>query len=222
MYKLNTLPEDERIIGIIQFYNSEKKGMKTYEDFREDIRANRINQDLSKIADQTKTKFRNLISTIQKEIEKLNTQLNEVKYPNISKSTNLYNDKTFGSSEYNNAILLHDKRPSNIEKLLKEALEHNRNELVFWVIDFYLNDPDIPEREKRAVQNFYDVISERLGILANLKLKDELEAELVEAQGYLALIERSVEEFEGRISLMKKTAQVMYEAGDYDGKAILL
>ena len=222
MYKLHTLSENERIIKIINFYNAEKKAMKTYSDFREEIKAKRINEDLTKIADQTKSKFRSLISTAESQIVKVSNELNEIQFPNISKSSNLYGDLSFGAMEYNNAILLHEKKPANIVNLLKEALEHHRNEFVFWVIDFYLNDSEINVTEKRAVNDFYQIISERLNITEKLKQKEELEAELVEAKGYLELIERSVEEFEGKISLMKKTALTMYENGQYNGKAILL
>ena len=214
--------ENDRLNIILKRFYDKKLNVASYDEYNKTIRDEKKNRDIQTILSQTKIDLKSLFDTLKKEIKSLVDELGALIYPNISKAISLSGEKTFGAIEFQNALEIYKAKPNNIHKILKLAIEHQRFDFVFFTLDFYMKDSDLPASEKMKMQTIYDELSAQTGFAEKQKNKNQLESDLVEVEDYLNLINESPDRFEAKILTTVKVAKKMKETGQLEGETILL
>ncbi len=214
--------ENDRLNTILKKFYDKKLNIASYDEFSGKVRDEKKNRDIETIIKQTKTELNNLSVSLKSETKNIVSELNSLMYPNISKDVNLSGEKTFGETEFRNAIEIYKIKPKNIDEILKLAIEQKRFDFVFFTFDFYLKDTDLPIREKMKIQFIYDELGKQLGFTEKQEKKNQLERYLVEVEDQLELIDESPERFEANVMTSIKVAQRMFEAGQLGAETMLL
>lgn len=176
---------NERLNKILRDFYDKKLNVASYDEFNETIRDEHKNRDVQTIINQAKTDLENLSDSLKKEIKSLVDELGALIYPNISKDISLSGEKTFGAFEFGNALELYKAKPKNIHQILKLGLEHKRFDFVFFTLDFYMKDSDLPANEKMKIQTIYDELAAQIGFVDKQKNKNQLESNLLEGETIL-------------------------------------
>ena len=213
---------NERLNTILKRFYDKKLNIASYNEFNEKVRDEKKDRDIKAIINQTKNDLKSLSDTMKKEIKSLVDELGVLIYPNISKDVGLYGEKIYGSFEFRNALEIYKAKPKNIHEILKLGIEHKRFDFVFFTLDFYLKDTDLPTYEKMKIQTIYDELAAQIGFLDKQKKKEQLESDFIEVESYLELITDSSGNFEASVMTTIQVAKRMKEAGQLEGETILL
>jgi len=221
---------NERLNIILKSFNDQVLNIANYGDFTEAARDERQNQDKQSILKSSQTKLNSLLKNMSGEVQGLANKVAEIKAPNLVKqlppngtdflgSIVLMNQKVFCALEFGNALKVAEMRPDNIHEILKEAIDHKRNEFFFTVTSLIKADPKFNQAYKMKVENIYETLTEEMGLTELEDQKKQLEKDSVEVKDYL---EMDCPTFEAKVSTAVKVAQRMTETGQLDKSETVL
>jgi len=218
---------NERLNTILKSFNDQTLNIASYDEFNQAIRDERKNKDKEAILVSTRTKLTSLLKKISDEIQVLVNKIAEIKSPNLAKPTDgtdsfssikLINQKVFGAVDFGNALKVAEMKPDNIHEILKEAVEHKRNEFFFTVTNLILSDTNINQAYKLRVQGIYESLTEMLGLTELEDQKTNLERDLIEVKDYL---EMDLSTLEAKVRTAIKVARRMTETGQLEAETVL-
>lgn len=214
MYK-SQIPsfDNEKLLKVFKNYLEKKSSISSYNEFNETEKQSRRDKDLQNVLSQTRKELQSLKDSLQSEIEKKQSEINSICYPNITKDVSITNEKSYGAVEFGNSLALYQLKPNGLLEILKTGLAHKRNDFVFLTLDLFMKDKELSLGEKNKVQNIYDEISQQVGIADKKKQLEKSELFFDETNDSLDLIVASPQEFDRSVNSTFKVFDAMQQAG---------
>lgn len=202
----------DRVDNILKKAYDSFLGIPTYEDFKPDVSKQKQENDRQSILKTTKKQLTDLQTNIGKEINSINAEINGKMFPALQKEINsIYQEKTFGAIEYQNALMIVKERPSNIAKILSQAIDLQRYDFVFSVIDLFLSDTTIEQSYRLKIETIRDGLNSQLGFVELRERKAVLENENAEVNRYLQVINFNPTKLEAEIKMRSRVSKALQE-----------
>lgn len=202
----------DRVDNILKKAYDSFLGIPTYQDFKPDVSKQKQEQDREQIFKSTKKQLTELQSNIEKEINSINAEINGKMFPALQKEINsIYQEKTFGAIEYQNALMIVKEKPNHIAKILQQAIDLQRYDFVFSVIDLFLSDTTIEQSYRMKIETIRDGLNSSLGFVELRERKTELENENKEVDRYIEVINFNPTKLEAEIKMRSRVSKALQE-----------
>lgn len=202
----------DRVDNILKKAYDSFLGIPTYQDFKPDVSKQKQEQDREQIFKSTKKQLTELQSNIEKEINSINAEINGKMFPALQKEINsIYQEKTFGAIEYQNALMIVKEKPNHIAKILQQAIDLQRYDFVFSVIDLFLSDTTIEQSYRLKIETIRDGLNSQLGFVELRERKTELENENKEVDRYIEVINFNPTKLEAEIKMRSRVSKALQE-----------
>lgn len=214
---------NDRLDSILKKAYDSFLGLPSYEEYNSEIRSKKQEQDREQIFKSTRKKLEELSTNIRKEIDSINAEINGKMFPALSKEVNsIYQEKTFGSAEFQNALMIVKEKPKHIAKILQQAIDLQRYDFAFSVIDLFLSDTTIEQSYRMTVENIRDGLNSQLGFVELRKRKEDLELENAEVNRYLDIVNLNPFNLEAEIKMRSRVSRAMDEAGQLEKENVFV
>lgn len=213
---------NDRLDSILKEAFNQFLGLPTFDEFNEDVREQKKQESRESIINSTKTKLKKLSAEIQKEIKSIISEINVNMFPALSKEIDtIYQTKTLGAIEYQNALMVAKEKPKQISKIIQQAIEQNRFDFAFSLIDLLLWDKTIEQSYRFEIERVQNGLNEQLGFTELRNKKEKLELENAEVNRYIDIINTNPINLESEIKSRARVSKAMYENGQLEKKMYL-
>jgi len=201
---------NQKLDSILSNYSSKKSEIqKKYADYNDKVKSEKENRDKGFLLSGTKKELESLKSEID---IKLNTIQSEIKDKTKSGIDNPDIEKLVASQEYNSALMILMKKPTDIDRILKQAYDDNRLLFADAISKEVLGSNEYSEGIKYSVRYRMNEFEERTGLKS---LKDErLSLRYITSQidEHISRAESNPSEFEKKIDIYSKGMEAYNKA----------
>lgn len=201
---------------ILKEYRAEVVGLPLYDEFVEEIRIKKRENDKTKLQSSYLLRLKALLNDIDKELKSKTDEYKNITAAGFNSPVN----KSFAATEYQNALTIFQMKPDNIEFYIKDAAENGRFEFLFTLDKLFNNTKGIQQGYKIRFNNVMDAVKEQFGIVELSGRKTELEQMVTSVNDYYELLKEDYAKFEIQVNGIFRVTERMRDAGQREGESL--